>query len=91
MAIVASKDGTRGYDIASTPNRLIRMDTELVNNGANLVAVGKLQYLNNVHLADRRVDYWQVTWRALTHQMTTVSATRPSHLLLRSIGRWDPR
>ena len=34
------------------PTDSIRMDTQRgYNNGANLVAVGKLQYLNNVHLA----------------------------------------
>src|SRR5207244_5933891 len=48
IAIVASKDGTRGYDITnpSLPNPWTNY-----NNGANLVAVCKLQYLNNVHLA----------------------------------------
>jgi Tfp pilus assembly protein FimT len=49
MAIVASKDGTRSYDInnPSLPNPAWTN----YNNGANLVAVGKLQYLENVHLA----------------------------------------
>jgi Tfp pilus assembly protein FimT len=49
IAVVASKDGTRGYDITnlSLPNPAWTN----YNNGANLVAVGKLQYLNNVHLA----------------------------------------
>jgi len=49
FAIVASKDGTRGYDITnpSLPNPAWTN----YNNGANLVAVGKLQYLDNVHLA----------------------------------------
>src|SRR2546425_1841543 len=48
IAIVASKDGTRGYDITtpSLPNPWTNY-----NNGGNLVAVCKLQYLNNVHLA----------------------------------------
>ena len=50
MAIVASKDGTRGYDITSNPLPIPSAWTNY-NNGANLVAVGKLQYLNNVHLA----------------------------------------
>jgi len=49
VAIVASKDGTRGYDITipSLPNPAWTN----YNNGANLVAVGKLQRLENVHLA----------------------------------------
>lgn len=49
IAIVASKDGTRGYDITNSnlPN-----PAWTYNNGANLVAVGKLQRLENVHLAD---------------------------------------
>ena len=49
IAIVASKDGTRGYDITnpSLPNPAWTN----YNNGANLVAVGKLQYLDNIHLA----------------------------------------
>jgi prepilin-type N-terminal cleavage/methylation domain-containing protein len=54
MAIVASKDGTRGYDITSNPLPIPFAWTPNppgYNNGANLVAVGKLQYLNNVHLA----------------------------------------
>ena len=50
MAIVASKDGTRGYDITSNPLPIPSAWTNY-NNGANLLAVGKLQYLNNVHLA----------------------------------------
>src|SRR5262249_6839762 len=49
IAIVASKDGTRGYDITNT--NLPNPAWTSYNNGANLVAVGKLQYLNNVHLA----------------------------------------
>ena len=48
IAIVASKNGTRGYDVTnpSLPNPWTNY-----NNGANLVAICKLQYLNNVHLA----------------------------------------
>jgi Tfp pilus assembly protein FimT len=49
IAIVASKDGTRGYDVTN-PN-LTNPAWSNYNNGANLAAVGKLQYLNNVHLA----------------------------------------
>jgi len=49
IAIVASKDGTRGYDITN-PNLLSPAWTNY-NNGANLVAVSKLQVLQNVHLA----------------------------------------
>ena len=49
IAIVASKDGTRGYDITST--NLPYPAWANYNNGANLVAVGKLQYLDNIHLA----------------------------------------
>ena len=49
IAIVASKNGTRGYDITnpSLPN------PAWINysNGANLVAVTNLQYLDNIHLA----------------------------------------
>jgi len=49
IAIVASKDGTRGYDITNT--NLPNPAWTNYNNGANLVAVGKLQYLENIHLA----------------------------------------
>jgi prepilin-type N-terminal cleavage/methylation domain-containing protein len=49
IAMVASKDGTRGYDI--TNPTLPNPAWTNYNNGANLVAVGKLQYLNNIHLA----------------------------------------
>jgi hypothetical protein len=50
MAIVASKDGTRGYDITSN-NLPIPSAWTNYNNGANLVAIGKLEHLENVHLA----------------------------------------
>src|SRR6266480_723460 len=49
IAIVASKDGTRGYDI--TNPSLSNPAWTNYNNGTNLIAVGKLQYLDNVHLA----------------------------------------
>jgi prepilin-type N-terminal cleavage/methylation domain-containing protein len=49
LAIVASKSGTRGYDI--TNPSLSNPAWTNYNNGANLVAVGKLQRLDNVHLA----------------------------------------
>ena len=49
IAIVASKDGTRGYDVSNT--NLPTPAWTSYNNGANLVAVGKLQHLENVHLA----------------------------------------
>jgi prepilin-type N-terminal cleavage/methylation domain-containing protein len=48
IAIVASKDGTRGYDI--TNPSLGDPAWTNYDNGANLLPVGKLQYLNNVHL-----------------------------------------
>src|SRR4029079_10447128 len=54
MAIVASKDGTRGYDITVNPQPTPFAWTPNppgYNNGAKLLAVGKLQYLDNVHLA----------------------------------------
>jgi len=50
IAIVASKDGTRGYDVTNT-NLPSPSAWTNYNNGANLVAVGKLQRLENVHLA----------------------------------------
>ena len=53
IAIVASRSGTRGYDITVNPQPTPFAWTPNppgYNNGANLVAVGKLQYLNNVHL-----------------------------------------
>ncbi|HEX5492135.1 MAG TPA: prepilin-type N-terminal cleavage/methylation domain-containing protein [Candidatus Udaeobacter sp.] len=49
FAIVASKDGTRGYDVTNTS--LPPSAWANYNNGGNLLAVGKLQYLNNIHLA----------------------------------------
>ena len=51
VAIVASKDGTRGYDITINPQPTPNQWTVSYNNGANLIAVGKLQRLENVHLA----------------------------------------
>lgn len=50
IAIVASKDGTRGYDVTNT--NLPNPAWTNYNSGANLVAVGNLQRLENVHLAD---------------------------------------
>jgi prepilin-type N-terminal cleavage/methylation domain-containing protein len=49
MSIVASKDGTRGYDV-SNPNLLNPAWTNY-NGGANFFPVSKLQHLDNVHLA----------------------------------------
>src|SRR4029077_5814591 len=40
----------RGYDVTN-PNLPNPAWTPNYNNGANLIAVGKLQYLDNVHLA----------------------------------------
>jgi type II secretory pathway pseudopilin PulG len=50
IAIVASKDGTRGYDI--TNPSLPPSAWTNYNNGANLVALGKLERLENIHLAE---------------------------------------
>lgn len=49
IAIVASKDGTRGYDVTN-PGLLSPAWTNY-NKGANLIAIGKLQRLENAHLA----------------------------------------
>ena len=49
IAIVASRDGTRGYD--ATNNSLSNPAWTNYANGANLVAISKLQRLENVHLA----------------------------------------
>lgn len=49
VAIVASKDGTRGYDAlnSSLPNPAWSNYT----NGASLIAIGKLQRLESIHLS----------------------------------------
>ena len=51
VAVVASKDGTRGYDVTSgsLPNPAWS-DTNLA---ANLMAIGKLQRFENLHLAPK--------------------------------------
>ena len=51
VAVVASKDGTRGYDVTSSslPNPAWS-DTNLASN---LVAIGKLQRFENLHLAPK--------------------------------------
>ena len=49
MSIVASKDGTRGYDV--TNPGLVSPAWTSYSNGANFFAVTKLQYLDNIHLA----------------------------------------
>ena len=48
-ATVASRDGTRGYDITSSS--LPSPAWTNYSNGTNLVAIGKLQRFENVHLA----------------------------------------
>ena len=47
MSIVASKDGTRGYDVTNPSNPAWTN----YSSGANFVAVTKPQYLDNIHLA----------------------------------------
>jgi prepilin-type N-terminal cleavage/methylation domain-containing protein len=49
IAVIASKDGTRGYD--ATNSSLTSPAWTSYNNGSNFVAVGKLQRFENVHLA----------------------------------------
>jgi prepilin-type N-terminal cleavage/methylation domain-containing protein len=49
VAIIASKDGTRGYDITNI--NLPNPAWTSYDSGANFVAVMKLQYLDNIHLA----------------------------------------
>jgi len=49
IAIVASRDGTRGYDI--TNNTLPNPAWTSYNNGANLVAIDKLVRFENLHMA----------------------------------------
>ncbi|MCX6967293.1 MAG: hypothetical protein NTZ46_05835 [Verrucomicrobia bacterium] len=49
LAVVAAKDGTRGYDVSNAS--LPEAAWANYNNGANLVAIAKLQYFDNVHLA----------------------------------------
>ena len=49
VATVASKDGTRGYDASNSG--LLNPAWTNYANGANLVAIGKLQRFENVHLA----------------------------------------
>ena len=49
VAVVASRDGTRGYD--ATNNGLANPAWTNYNNGSNLVAIGKLQRFENLHLA----------------------------------------
>ena len=54
VAVVASKDGTRGYSVtaitSSTSNPAWNNGVGY-NNGANLVAISKLQRFENVHLS----------------------------------------
>lgn len=52
VAAVASKDGTRGYDISnsSLPNPAWNVNGNRYDNGSNLVAVGRLQRFVNIHL-----------------------------------------
>ena len=68
IAIVASRDGTRGYD--ATNNGLSNPAWTNYNNGTNLVAISKLQRFENIHLAN--------DLNGITHQPpTTGSMARP--------------
>src|SRR5207248_2294291 len=49
VAIVASRDGTRGYDVTNTG--LLNPSWANYNNGANLVAISKLLRFESVHMA----------------------------------------
>ena len=51
VAVVASKDGTRGYDVTSSS--LLNPAWSDPNFAANLVAIGKLQRFENLHLAPK--------------------------------------
>ena len=51
VAVVASKDGTRGYDVTS--GSLPTPAWSNTNLTSNLVAIGKLQQFENVHLAPK--------------------------------------
>ena len=61
-----------------------------LHNGANLVAVGKLQYLNNVHLAGALTMAGNMA-RPNVIKLLHYRKPRRQHLLRRSIGRWDLR
>lgn len=52
IAVVASKDGTRGYDINNPGNGTAGSWVDNYAGGTNLVAISKLQRFENVHLAD---------------------------------------
>jgi len=52
VAAVASKDGTRGYDV-TTGASLTSPAWANYNNGANLVAIAKLQRFENLHLSPK--------------------------------------
>src|SRR6476646_1493510 len=49
VAVVASRDGTRGYDI--TNNSLLNPAWTNYNNGASLVGINKLLRFENLHMA----------------------------------------
>ncbi len=50
VAVIASKGGTRGYDV--TNSSLSNPAWANYNNGASFVAIGKLQHFENLHLAN---------------------------------------
>ena len=51
IAVVASRDGTRGYSFSSSSNGLSSPCWLNYNNGSNLAVVIKLQYFDNMHVA----------------------------------------
>lgn len=54
VAVVASKDGTRGYSLTGTlPDPAWDNSPNKYNNGSNLIAVGSLHHFDNVHLSDQ--------------------------------------
>ena len=53
ITVVASKDGTRGYDLNNPGDGITgSWVTNYGAKGANLVAIGKLQRFENLHMAD---------------------------------------
>jgi Tfp pilus assembly protein FimT len=70
VAMVASRDGTRGYD----PNDGRTTWKNSYNNGNNLVALGKLQQFENIHLAD------SLGTPPTSGKMTRPSVTEPNRI-----------
>jgi Tfp pilus assembly protein FimT len=73
IAVVASRDGTRGYDVSNS--NLPNPAWNNYNNGAGLMTINKLEHFENVHLAASLASTGGMTRQAADPAYTLGNAT----------------